>query len=585
MKPDTKRPNFLIFMADEVRYPPVYETEEIKEWRKKYLKAQDVLRQTGVEFERHYVASCACCPSRSSIFTGQYPSLHGVTQTPGTAKTSFDPGMFWLDPNTVPTMGDYFRAAGYRTFYKGKWHVSDADIIIPGTHDVLMTWGVKDTDGKDSAPTPIPLPRNIEIYRRADRLDDYGFSGWIGPEPHGAAQANCGMNRDSGYAQEAIELLDELEAERATSGGQQSPWLIVNSYVNPHDIALFGLQWPTSWGYPLTDDTVPDIPAAPTDDEDLDTKPRCQKSFVHVYPQMISPQPPIEIFRKFYYYLQKITDGYIQQVYARLRASSFFENTIVIFTSDHGDMLGAHGGQHQKWHNAYEETVHVPFIISSPAYFKGPRTIDALTSHVDIIPTLLALAGADQQEVQVVAARDHSEVRPLVGRDLSALLLDGAAPQRVSEPVYFMTDDEISEGQSNFSPVTGNPYNPVIQPNHVETVIATFPAEGGEQVWKYSRYFDNQDFWTSPGQYDVVPVGKEQQQRTKPAPDEYEMYNLTLDPLERINLAHTSHQTPETQKRQQELQALLAEQNARKRLTPRNETGSNSSTGGGKPKV
>ena len=576
MKPDTERPNFLIFMVDEVRYPPVYETEEIKEWRKEYLKAQDMLRQTGVEFQRHYVASAACCPSRSSLFTGQYPSLHGVTQTPGAAKSNFDPGMFWLDPNTVPTMGDYFRAAGYRTFYKGKWHISDGDIILPGTHDPLMTWGVSTNNGS----TPIPLPRNIEIYRQADRLDDYGFSGWIGPEPHGKDQANCGMNRDQGFAQEAIALLDELEAEREARGGEQSPWLIVNSYVNPHDIAMFSINWP-SWGYPFTDDTVPDIPPSPTHDEDLDTKPTCQESFINVYPHMILPQPPIEIFRKFYYYLQKTSDELIQKVYARLRSSSFFENTIVIFTSDHGDMLGAHGGQHQKWHNAYEETIHVPLIISSPAHFKEPRSVDTLTSHVDVIPTLLALAGADQKEVQEIAARDHCEVRPLVGRDLSALLLDDIGQPHVSEPVYFMTDDEISEGQSQFSPLTGRPYTSVIQPNHVETVIALFPAEGGDEVWKYSRYFDP-DFSTSPDQNASVHVGKEQQ-TTAPAPDEYEMYNLRLDPLETINLAHPSQQTPETQRRQQELQALLAEQNAKKRLTPRDETDSNASTGGGKP--
>ena len=56
MKPNGDRPNFLIFMVDEVRYPPVYENEEIRAWREKYLKAQDALRQTGVEFQRHYIA-------------------------------------------------------------------------------------------------------------------------------------------------------------------------------------------------------------------------------------------------------------------------------------------------------------------------------------------------------------------------------------------------------------------------------------------------------------------------------------------------------------------------------------------------
>jgi arylsulfatase A-like enzyme len=71
-------------------------------------------------FTRHYAGSTACSPSRATLFTGQYPSLHGVTQTQGIAKKSQDPDMFWLQPNTVPTMGDYFKQAGYQTFYKGK---------------------------------------------------------------------------------------------------------------------------------------------------------------------------------------------------------------------------------------------------------------------------------------------------------------------------------------------------------------------------------------------------------------------------------------------------------------------------------
>lgn len=305
MTTESERPNFLIFMVDEERYPPVYENDALKAWRLRYLKAQDVLRETGVEFRRHYAASTACCPSRSSIFTGQYPSLHGVTQTPGAAKQSYDPGMFWLDPNTVPTLGDYFRAAGYRTFYQGKWHVSDADIILPGTHDPLLTWAVGDDNN------PVPIPRNIEVYRQAD-------------------------------------------------------------------------------------------------------------------------------------------------------------------------LLGAHGGMHQKWHCASEESIHVPLIISNPGHVKEPRSVETLSSHVDLIPTLLALAGADQREVQEIAARDHCEVRPLVGRDLSAFVRgDGASV--TNEPIYYMSDDEVSEGQSQFNPVTKKFYHSVVQPNHVETVIAVLEGKAGRR--------------------------------------------------------------------------------------------------------
>lgn len=70
------RPNFLIIMVDEQRFPPPYEDDRIKEWRKKYLRAQNFLRNNGAEFKNHYAASTACSPGRASIYTGQYPSLH-----------------------------------------------------------------------------------------------------------------------------------------------------------------------------------------------------------------------------------------------------------------------------------------------------------------------------------------------------------------------------------------------------------------------------------------------------------------------------------------------------------------------------
>ena len=79
--------------------------------------------------------------------------------------------MNWLDPATVPTLGDWFRAAGYDTYYRGKWHISHADLIAPGTHE-----GLKTNDASGSI-----LPGTVDLYDRADRLDQYGFHGWVGP--------------------------------------------------------------------------------------------------------------------------------------------------------------------------------------------------------------------------------------------------------------------------------------------------------------------------------------------------------------------------------------------------------------------
>lgn len=175
-RPKGRRPNFLIILCDEMRFPPVYESEATKEFREKYLDTQNLLRENGVEFTRHYTASAACVPSRACLVTGHYPSLHGASQTYAMAKEAADPDVFWLDANTVPTFGNYFRAAGYRTYWKGKWHVSHPDMVVPGTHTSLLSF---------DAETGAPDPEKEALYEASDRLGPYGFAGWIGPEPHG----------------------------------------------------------------------------------------------------------------------------------------------------------------------------------------------------------------------------------------------------------------------------------------------------------------------------------------------------------------------------------------------------------------
>src|SRR3954452_8316740 len=108
----------------------------------------------------------------------------------------------------------------------------------------------------------------------------------------------------------------------------------------------------------------------------------------------------------------------ITRVLDALRETEAYENTIVIFMSDHGDMQGAHNGMHEKWHVAYEEAIHVPFVVSSPLLPGGARELDIPTSHADLIPTLLGLAGIDP-DAALTKLTDHKETRPLIGRDLS----------------------------------------------------------------------------------------------------------------------------------------------------------------------
>lgn len=481
----------------------------------------------------------------------------------------------------MPTMGNYFRAAGYRTFYKGKWHISDEDILIPGTKNCFPSYnpitGVPDSEGE-------------KIYLDANRLGRFGFNGWVGPEPHGINPRNSGSSaaiglsgRDVVFSHEAADLIKHLESEKESNPSHElPPWLIVSSFVNPHDITLFGAFTRLNPQFNFTvDPSVPHVPPAPTADENLSTKPRAQRSYRKTYPKAFQPLKDTDFYRRLYYQLQKNSDRDMLLVFETLKHSSFYKNTIVIFISDHGELLGAHS-LFQKWYCAYEEAIHVPLIIHNPVLFTGRGSVDMLTSHVDILPTLLGLAGINVVEVQEILRRKHNEVHPLVGRDLSPLVLGEGEPERAEEPLFFMTDDDVTRGLNQVSAL-GQPYNSVVQPNHIQTVIATIQTGESKQLWKYSCYYDNPQFWSNPGVNDEVTRqldGSKNVQdgvkaavcittvKTRPVPEQFEMYNLSVDPLETTNLAHPRFSTPETRVIQQTLARILEEQCQQKRLEP-----------------
>ena len=141
--------------------------------------------------------------------------------------------------------------------------------------------------------------------------------------------------------------------------------------------------------------------------------------------------------------MQAAVGEQITRVLDALRESDAYENTIVIFSSDHGDMQGAHGGMHEKWHVAYEEALHVPFIVSSPLLPGGARELDIPTTHADLIPTLLGLAGIDHDDALGRLQSDHTDARPLVGRDLSRCDPGRRAGRAVgADPVHHRRRDQ-----------------------------------------------------------------------------------------------------------------------------------------------
>ena len=549
----TDRPDVVVIMTDQERAAPPYESDELREWRRRTLVGARWFEDHGVSFMRHYTGSLACVPSRPTLFTGQYPDVHGVTQTDGLGKMWNDSRMRWLSPGEVPTLGHWFQAAGYDTHYQGKWHMSHADLSDPVTGGALAT---NDSEGAVDEMA-------VRAYLDADPLGVFGFSGWIGPEPHGPSFSNTGFVRDPLIADRVVAWLQDRYARRRAGDAEAArPFLLVASFVNPHDI-VFAPGW-LRRGSPRTPGVgdPPPVPPSPTDNEDLSSKPAAQIAFRASYLSCYGPPPLIERayrtraqgYRDLYHRLHAEVDGPLDRV-RRAVTEGGSEHAVLVRTADHGELLGAHGGLHQKWFNLYDEATRVPFAIARIGHHEttGRQIDDAPSSHVDLVPTLLAAAGIDQQEAAGQLQETHTEVHPLPGRDLMAVV-DGTSAPDTERPVYLLTRDNMPEGDSGANAMArqmGRTVRPPLPlriqvPAHVaanfEGLVVRVPdataAGGAGRLWKIVRSFDDPDTWTEPGVRHLAAGGPAGPiHRSEPLPDQWELYDLDADPIEAHNRA------------------------------------------------
>ena len=628
----TAQPNILMIVVDQYRYPRfsygpdggmAEPLKQILGFRgtadvgdndyARYFPGLTRLRRNAVALHNHTIASSACTPSRAVMFTGQYGTRTGVTQTDGMFKDGNAPHFPWLRADGYPTLGHWMRAIGYSSHYFGKWHVSD-----PPGHS----------------------------------LDRFGFADWelSYPEPHGAAINNLGIYRDPGFADNACLFLrrrglaqpynygtsaDEArigDGTQATDAAKR-PWFAVMSFTNPHDIAtyptvisqalpptaaqdssrksqpVFGpLDVPDqgqashmpvegTMTIPLNPQGFPQDCAGtiPTWNEDLSTKPSCQFDAAYKIGLALSAKAshgavsagggndkeadtgigedewaaavalalkfsiPFQLsedpegysirFLQFYAWLHSQVDPQIDRVLQTLEDTGQAENTIVLFVADHGELGAAHNMMLEKWHVAYQEAVHVPMVVRFPQSMRKDGTlrhVDAVTSHADLVPTVLGLTGVGRDvlvEAEAGLSERHS-MAPLPGVDLTPVLkAPGTAvtyPDGTErEGVLFITDDEVTQtaaggerdyheayevycrtveavrnGAFSIKGVPDLAPGPVRQPNHIRCV-RTKDA-------KLVRYFD--------------PSNESRQ--------EWEMYDLARDPNEAINLVQVTGQTP-----------------------------------------
>jgi arylsulfatase A-like enzyme len=357
-------------------------------------------------------------------------------------------------------------------------------------------------------------------------VEKYGFSRWNPPdaganqtipEAGGGEPDNDGRFMDSigepGSVNEgALQYLRQVAPRR------QRPFFMIISLVNPHDVLFYpgdnfeGAGYEDAW-------LVGDIGLPETVDEDLATKPVVQREFLALFNQMGALTTPEmqRSYLNFYGNLMKASDQYLVDVLHALDDTGLRDETVVIRTADHGEMGLAHGGLRQKNFNVYEESLRVPLVFSNPRLYPDARQTDVLVSHVDFLPTLASLFHAPRE------ARAEWQ-----GVDYSATVLDpeAGAPQ---DYVVFTWDDWQA----------GQPKPPYLAPpNHIVSI-----REGRYKLAKY---------------YDV----------NGNVPDQWEMYDLQHDPLERRNIAwHGHRRTDEQEEQLRRLKARL-EEVQRTRLAP-----------------
>lgn len=391
-QPAAQAPNILFVFTDQERYHARWPAGLS-------LPGHERMERTGTTFANHQCPATMCTSSRSVIVTGLQTADNGMYENLDVP---------WMQSLSTghPTIGHMLRKAGYYTAYKGKWHLSD----VPAGGNV----------------------RYGPFHGARMALEPYGFSDY---SDNGIADGATwsGFKLDGEVASAACQWLHD----RGTSLGQ--PWLLAVNFVNPHDIVFFDDADHQQSRTRLDPDFLSPLAPPPFEGvytkqwdlplprsyyaDDLSTKPWAHRSYLEFCNMLfgrIDPkdEPRWRHYQSYYYNCIRDVDAHALTVLRTLEQLGLDDNTIVVYTADHGEMLGAHGLR-QKGPTMYKENVRVPFIVRHPDAKAGAAT-QALASAIDLVPTLLSFAGLSEQ----LRAEKYPALK---GVDLSAAVADANA--------------------------------------------------------------------------------------------------------------------------------------------------------------
>lgn len=496
-RPSLGKYNILMIVTDQERYIP---HSQLPIGLK--LPGHERLAKCGVVFENHQVASCVCTPSRSVIYTGQHIQNNGM----------FDNTNFPWSNNLsteIDTIGDMLRGEGYYTAYKGKWHLNQEFETVNKLH----------------------APKSILV----EEMEKYGFSDYFGIGDI-IAHTQGGFLHDG-----VISAMSRswLRGQGEKLRQENKPWFLAVNMVNPHDVMYYNTDLPgqkvhsAKAMFQLNRD--PDhslyqkqwdvkLPESRKQSLTEPGRPAAHKDFVQARGALVGivPNEDQRWQRLNNYYLNCLRDmdRHLLDILDELEKLGIADDTIVIYTADHGELGGAHGIS-GKGATAYREQNNVPLIISHPKY-KGNKNCKAVTSHVDIATTLVSMAGGKS-----------SQAKGLCGKDITTLL---EKPEQASFDslrtgalynynMFAYIDGEFMANVNKFLAQGGKPEELAdkgFKPNLKKRGAIRSIFDGN---YKFNRYF-------SPKEHHIPKTLEELF-----ANNDVELFDLKNDPLEMKNLA------------------------------------------------
>ncbi|MBI2942225.1 MAG: sulfatase-like hydrolase/transferase [Chloroflexi bacterium] len=359
-----KRPNVLIFMVDQQRSDACgcFGSQACR------TPGLDRLAAEGIRFTHAYTSTTLCTPARASFWTGLWPTHHGLLIN-----------THWRHPVTkgrldegVATLATIFRSAGYATAHFGKWHVGpDSDMPRLGFEHVVTR--------QDFADARLSLTRGAgqrfelrDVVERGYIVANYPFAGIT-----------------SADGEDFLEIwlcrrAEEWLAEQARHQGR--PFLGCISLPGPHP----GYVVPERCAAMYDPDAMP---LWPNVDDALEDKPAVHRFFrdnVTRSGTLTHAEWRTCIAR--YYAFVTLIDEQLGRMLRLLDDLDLAKDTLVLFVTDHGDLIGAHG-LWDKGPTMYDEQLHIPIVARYPDVIAAGSTCDAMVSLMDVMPTLVEAAG------------------------------------------------------------------------------------------------------------------------------------------------------------------------------------------------